>query len=166
MRAKAKGAADPRSVSHRLRKAILAEGSTAYALGRRARVDPGMIQRFVNGERGLALDSVDRVALALGLRLVEAARGRGRPARPARPKPDDAPALGPMAEVPDPDGGDELSAELALSVPLAHPGESEPDHSRPSETTPDHPCPLADGPGCDGASGASPDDQGDDQCRA
>lgn len=65
---------------------------TAYALGRSAEIDPGVIQRFLNGERDIRLDTAARIALALGLRLVETARGRGRPSKPSRPVPDDTAA--------------------------------------------------------------------------
>jgi hypothetical protein len=75
-------ATDRRAVSYQLREAILASGSTAYRLGQSAGVDPGIIQRFVNDERSLTLPTLDRVALALGLRLVETGRRRGRPAKP------------------------------------------------------------------------------------
>ncbi len=75
---------DRRAVSHQLRESIADDGRTAYALGKAAGVDAGMIQRFVNRERGLTLETVDRLALALGMRLVETGRGRGRPAKPAR----------------------------------------------------------------------------------
>ncbi len=77
-------ATDRRSVSHQLREAIEADDRTAYALGRDAAVDPGVIQRFLNRERGLTLDTVDKLALALGLRLVETGRTRGRPSKPTR----------------------------------------------------------------------------------
>jgi hypothetical protein len=93
-------AADRQSVSFRLREAIEADGRTCYALGHEAEVDPGMVQRFLNGDRGLSLATVDRLALALGLRLVEVSRGRGRPSKPARqpPRPAD---LGHLADGPD-----------------------------------------------------------------
>jgi hypothetical protein len=42
-----------------------------------------MVQRFLTGERDLRLASVDRIAEALGLRLVETARGKGRTRSPA-----------------------------------------------------------------------------------
>jgi hypothetical protein len=77
---------DQRTISHQLREAILADGRSAYSLGQAAEVDPGMIQRFLNRERGLTLDSVDRLGLALGLRLTVVGRspGRGRPRNPAK----------------------------------------------------------------------------------
>ena len=73
-----------RTIADQLRESIEASGLTAYALGRDAEVDPGVIQRFLNCERDVRLDTAARLASALGLRLVETARGRGRPSKPAR----------------------------------------------------------------------------------
>jgi len=72
-----------RTIGQQLHEALLASGLTAYAIGRQAEVDPGMIQRFLNGDRGLSLETVNRLGLALGLRLVEGGRTRGRPSRPS-----------------------------------------------------------------------------------
>ena len=89
-------------ISGQLRMMIQARGMTAYALGQQAGVDPGMIQRFLNQERDIRLDTLDRLADVLGLRLVEGARGRGRPtrsdrattpARAVRPSPPPSPAI-------------------------------------------------------------------------
>jgi transcriptional regulator with XRE-family HTH domain len=73
-----------RTIGQQLREVIEASGLTAYSLGRDAEVDPGMIQRFLNGERGLTLETINRLGLALGLRLVEGSRSRGRPSKPSR----------------------------------------------------------------------------------
>lgn len=81
-----------------LRAVIESRGLTAYAAGRAAGVDPGVVQRFLTGERDIRLETADRLAAALGLRLVEvgrATRGRPRTARPAEPatvatRPDEA----------------------------------------------------------------------------
>jgi DNA-binding phage protein len=48
-----------------------ARGITPYALGKAAGVNATVIQRFVNGERGLTLATADKVVKALGLILVE-----------------------------------------------------------------------------------------------
>jgi transcriptional regulator with XRE-family HTH domain len=58
-------------VSSRLRAIITSRGLTAYALGKAAGVDAGVVQRFLNGERGLSLTSLDKIAAALHLRLDE-----------------------------------------------------------------------------------------------
>jgi transcriptional regulator with XRE-family HTH domain len=73
-----------RTIGQQLREVIEASGLTAYALGRDAEVNPGIIQRFLNGERGLTLETINRLGLALGLRLVEGSRSRGRPSKPSR----------------------------------------------------------------------------------
>ena len=67
-------------ISRQLREILRDWGMTAYALGQRANIDPGILQRFLNEERGIQLDTLDRLADVLGLRLVEGARGRNRPA--------------------------------------------------------------------------------------
>jgi len=68
------------ALSDQLREVIGSRGLTAYGLGKKAGVDPGVIQRFLNRERDVRLETVDRLAAALGLRLVEVARrGKGRP---------------------------------------------------------------------------------------
>ena len=66
------------AVSDQLRAVITARRLTPYAVARLADVAPSVMTRFVNGERGLTLDTFDKIAEALGLRLVEIAR-RGRP---------------------------------------------------------------------------------------
>jgi Helix-turn-helix domain len=65
--------ADPPTISDRLRHAITASGLTHYAIGKAAGVDPGVISRFTTGERTLRLETVDRIAAALGLRLTDQA---------------------------------------------------------------------------------------------
>lgn len=61
-------------------------GRSPAALAAAAEVAPSILSRFLRGERSLSLDTVDRIATALGgLRLVAVGRrpGRGRPAMPA-----------------------------------------------------------------------------------
>jgi plasmid maintenance system antidote protein VapI len=66
-----------------LREIIASRGLAPTELGQLAGVDPTVIARFVAGERDLRLETAGRIAAALGLRLVEVARprGRGRSAR-------------------------------------------------------------------------------------
>jgi hypothetical protein len=47
-----------------------------------------MVARFVSGERDLRLGTVDRIAAALGLRLVEVGRAKARASRVAVPSVD------------------------------------------------------------------------------
>jgi transcriptional regulator with XRE-family HTH domain len=74
-----------RAISEQLRGAILDRGLTAYRLGRETGIDPGLIQRFINGDRDIRMKTADALAEALGLRLADGPRGRGRPSRAARP---------------------------------------------------------------------------------
>jgi transcriptional regulator with XRE-family HTH domain len=78
-----------------LREIINGRDLTAYSLGKAAGVSASVVSRFLNRERGLTLETFDAIAGALGLRLVETAKGRGRPPRPTgRPsEPDPEPNL-------------------------------------------------------------------------
>jgi Helix-turn-helix len=83
---KTKTAQAKHDLGYQLRELIEARGLTPYAVGRLADppVDPGVVSRFLRGERDLYLETAGRLAAALGLRLVEVAkRGRARPSRPA-----------------------------------------------------------------------------------
>jgi DNA invertase Pin-like site-specific DNA recombinase len=110
MKSKMKAATtDRRAISYALRAAIEADGRTAYGLGRDSEVEPGVIQRFLNGERTLALPVVDRLSLSLGLKLLSTGRGRGRPAKRRA-------AETPGERSSEPDGGDEVEGQ-APKVP-------------------------------------------------
>ena len=61
--------AGPPTISDQFRSAIIASGLTRYAIGKAAGVDPAVTSRFVSGERTLRLETVDRIAAVLGLRL-------------------------------------------------------------------------------------------------
>lgn len=71
-------------IPDQLRAIIRARGLTAYELARAIDTAPSVISRFLAGERGLTLDTFDRLAEALHLRLIETSRpsprstGRGR----------------------------------------------------------------------------------------
>ena len=74
-------------ISTQLRAMIRARGETASGLGRQACVDPGVIQRFLNEERDIRVETLDRLAEVMGLRLIEGAKGKARPPRrPAAPR--------------------------------------------------------------------------------
>jgi transcriptional regulator with XRE-family HTH domain len=75
---------DRHGLSYQLREIIASRGLTAYAVAKLAGIDPGVVSRFLSGERDIRLETADRIAAALGLRLVEVARAKGR-ARVARP---------------------------------------------------------------------------------
>ncbi len=77
---KKKGALAPpkHSLSAQLRAIIESRGLTAYALGQHSGVDPTVIGRFLAGERDIRLETADKLAASLGLRLVELAKPKGR----------------------------------------------------------------------------------------
>ncbi|SIO44490.1 Cro/C1-type HTH DNA-binding domain-containing protein [Singulisphaera sp. GP187] len=58
-------------ISDRLREIIATRELTASQLARAAGVDPGMVRRFLLGDRGLSLATADKLAAALGLIIVE-----------------------------------------------------------------------------------------------
>jgi hypothetical protein len=78
--------ADPgrHTVSGQLRHVIESRGMTPTEPGRLAGGDPTVIARFVAGEREIRNGTLDRLAGALGLRLVEVARPKSRPRSVAR----------------------------------------------------------------------------------
>jgi transcriptional regulator with XRE-family HTH domain len=65
-----RGTDRPPTISERLKLAMEASGLTPYALAKASGVNASAIQRFLHGERSLKLESVDRIAAALGLDLV------------------------------------------------------------------------------------------------
>jgi hypothetical protein len=56
-------------MSDQLRERIVDSGRSLYELGRSAGVAPSVLSRFLRGERGLSLVSVDKLCRALGLNL-------------------------------------------------------------------------------------------------
>jgi transcriptional regulator with XRE-family HTH domain len=58
-------------LSEQLRAAIQASGLTAYRLAKEAGTMPDVITRFLNGDRGLRLATVDKLARVLQLELCE-----------------------------------------------------------------------------------------------
>jgi transcriptional regulator with XRE-family HTH domain len=68
----------PEPIDQALRAAIAARGLTAAALGRAAGVDSGVVKRYLERKRGLTLATADKLAAALGLRLVAPHVGRGQ----------------------------------------------------------------------------------------
>ena len=136
-RAKAAAPSSRQVISRQLREVIRGRGMTAYALGQRADIDPGIIQRFLNEERDIKLDTLDRLADVLGLRLAEGSRGRGRPTRSPKAGPtastaaDQSPADGPSPPAPAEDGppepgGDETPGPEGETGP---PEASDPDEA-------------------------------------
>lgn len=70
--------ASRQGLTDQLREVIHSREMTAYAVGQLAGVDAGVVQRFLSGKRDILMGTADRIAAALGVRLVETAR-KGRP---------------------------------------------------------------------------------------
>jgi len=79
--------ATARTISDQLRDAIRDCGLSVRELGRIAEVDDGVIYRFLSGQRGLTLGTVDRLGEAIGLKLneVRSRRGPSRLSTASRP---------------------------------------------------------------------------------
>lgn len=82
---------EPPDLREQLRAAIRASGLSASALGRLAGVHRATLTRFLQGKRGIGLDTA--AALAVALKLTLKARHTGRPATGPTPT-DDMKALG------------------------------------------------------------------------
>ena len=63
-------------LTDQLRKAIRDSGLSQYRIGKDCDIDKAAMSRFMSGERGLSLKSIDRVAEYLGLELVRRKRKR------------------------------------------------------------------------------------------
>jgi hypothetical protein len=57
------------SFSDQLRRAVRESELTRYAISVRTGIDQGTLCRFIRGERGMSLDSVDRLMDCLGLEI-------------------------------------------------------------------------------------------------
>jgi transcriptional regulator with XRE-family HTH domain len=79
-----RGASPPagHDISDQLREIIASRGLSGYAVGQLAGVNPGQVARFLGRQRGLTLETVDKIGRGLGLRLIEVA-ARRRPVRSA-----------------------------------------------------------------------------------
>jgi plasmid maintenance system antidote protein VapI len=65
--------------SGQLRRAIRKSELSCYALSQATGVDQGTLSKFLSGQRGLSLDSVDRLVETLGLTLTaQKKRGASR----------------------------------------------------------------------------------------
>lgn len=73
--AKKKPPAAPPTVSETIRAVIVSRGLTAYAVASLAGVDTSVVARFLAGERGLSMKTLDRVCSALELILSPVAQG-------------------------------------------------------------------------------------------
>jgi plasmid maintenance system antidote protein VapI len=67
--AKKKPPSGPPTVSETIRGEIMRRGGTAYAIARQSGVDTSVITRFMAGERGLSMKTLDRLCVSLELEL-------------------------------------------------------------------------------------------------
>jgi DNA transposition AAA+ family ATPase len=68
------------SLSDELRQAIERSGVSRYSIWQQTGIDQGSLSKFMDGERGLSIESIDQIAELLGLHICTA------DAKPHRPK--------------------------------------------------------------------------------
>jgi hypothetical protein len=69
------------SLSDELRQAIERSGVSRYGIWQQTGIDQGSLSKFMDGERGLGIESIDKLADLLGLHIVakpEPRRPKGR----------------------------------------------------------------------------------------
>ena len=69
------------SLSDELRQAVERSGVSRYSIWQQAGIDQGSLSKFMDGERGLGMESIDKLADLLGLHIVakpERRRPKGR----------------------------------------------------------------------------------------
>ena len=69
------------SLSDQLRQAIERSGVSRYSIWQQTGIDQGSLSKFMDGERGLGMESIDKLAELLGLHIVakpEPRRPKGR----------------------------------------------------------------------------------------
>ena len=59
-----------KTIVDQLQKAIANSGQTEYAIAKRAGVSQSVLNRFMNGERGISLQTASKLCTCLGLSLV------------------------------------------------------------------------------------------------
>ena len=59
-----------KTFSDELRRAVEQSGMTRYEIYKRTGIDQSVLSKFVRGQRGLSMDTVDVLCECLGLRLV------------------------------------------------------------------------------------------------
>lgn len=69
------------SLSDELRQAIADSGVSRYGIWQQTGIDQGSLSKFMDGERGLSMESIDKLAELLGLHICTASmkpRSQGR----------------------------------------------------------------------------------------
>ena len=64
-----------------IKAAIAASGETRYRIAKESGVTQGQLSRLVSGERGLTIESVDKLADALGYKIVLIPKRRNKKGR-------------------------------------------------------------------------------------
>lgn len=67
------------SLSVELRQAIERSGLSRYGIWQQTGIDQGSLSKFIDGERGLSIESIDKIAELLGLHICTADAKRSRP---------------------------------------------------------------------------------------
>lgn len=69
--------AHPEPLSDQLRRAIDESGLSRYAIGKACDIDKGTMSRFMSGDVGLSLPTIDRLVIFLELKLIGKHKQRG-----------------------------------------------------------------------------------------
>lgn len=64
-----------------IRRAVEASGKSRYRIAKESGVSAGQLSRLVNGERGMTVDTIDRLADYLGLRITIEPKAKTRKGR-------------------------------------------------------------------------------------
>jgi hypothetical protein len=67
------------SLSDQLRQAIERSGVSRYSIWQQTGIDQGSLSKFMDGERGLSIESIDKLADLLGLHICTADAEQRRP---------------------------------------------------------------------------------------
>lgn len=67
------------SLSDELRQAIERSGVSRYSIWQQTGIDQGSLSKFMDGERGLGMESIDKLADLLGLHICTADAKSRRP---------------------------------------------------------------------------------------
>ena len=67
------------SLSDELRQAIERSGVSRYSIWQQTGIDQGSLSKFMDGERGLSIESIDTIAELLGLHICTADAKSRRP---------------------------------------------------------------------------------------
>lgn len=67
------------SLSDELRQAVERSGLSRYSIWQQTGIDQGSLSKFMDGERGLGMESIDKLADLLGLHICAADAKQSRP---------------------------------------------------------------------------------------